>query len=105
MKQKLLLVLLCLSTFGVAQQLTLDDLTLDYYLPEGTSYNPDIPTPEEILGFQVGQMHAEHMQMVNYYQALAEASPRVSLEEYGRTYENRPLYLLKITSEQNQQNL
>ena len=105
MKQKLLLLLLCLSTLGTAQQLTLDDVTLDYYLPEGTSYDPDIPTPEEILGFQVGQMHAEHTQMVNYYQALAEASPRVSLEEYGRTYENRPLYLLKITSEENQQNL
>src|SRR5690625_5612359 len=33
--------------------------------------------------------------------ALAEASDRLTIEEYARTYENRPLVLLTITSEAN----
>lgn len=78
--------------------------SLDYYLSP-TDYNPAIPTPESVLGFPVGKQHAEPAQMAAYYRALAEASPRVTLEEYGRTYEQRELYLLTITTEANQQNI
>ncbi len=77
---------------------------LTYYLP-ATDYDPAIPTPVSVLGFSVGEQHAEPAQMAAYYRALAAASPRVTLEEYGRTYERRPLYLLTITTEANQQNI
>ena len=79
-------------------------VSLSYYLPT-TNYNPAIPTPESVLGFPVGEQHAEPAQMAAYYRALADASPRVTLQEYGHTYEQRPLYLLTITTEANQQNI
>ena len=71
---------------------------LEYYLPEGFTYNPAIPTPASVLGFQVGEWHVSHDQVVMYMKALAAASDRVQLEEYGRSYEQRPLLLLTITS-------
>jgi hypothetical protein len=37
--------------------------------------------------------------------AVAEASDRVTITEYARTYENRPLLMLTITSPQNHQNI
>ncbi|PRY89255.1 M14 family metallopeptidase [Mongoliibacter ruber] len=74
---------------------------LNYYLPEGYTYNPDIPTPKEVLGFEVGDWHASHDQVVNYMKAVAEASERVSFEIIGRTYELRPQTILTITSPSN----
>ncbi|MDR9417596.1 M14 family zinc carboxypeptidase [Gracilimonas sp.] len=94
--------------FGVmvqAQVLNPEPVTLDYYLPDNVTYNSQIPTPEEILGAQVGEWHVRHDQLVNYMYAVAEASDRVTIDEYARTYENRPLLMLTITSPQNHRNI
>ncbi len=80
-------------------------LTLDYYLPAGISYEKSIPTPESVLGAQVGEWHVRHDQLVNYMYAVAEASDRVTITEYARTHENRPLLLLTITSPKNHANI
>ncbi len=74
---------------------------LSYYLPEGYTYNPSIPTPASVLGYQVGEWHVSHDQVVMYMKALAVASDRVQIEEYGRSYEKRPLLLLTITAPSN----
>jgi len=78
---------------------------LSYYLPSNISYDKAIPTPESVLGFQVGQWHASHDKLVQYMQALANSSDRVTIENRGTTYEGRPLLLLTITSPKNHQNL
>ncbi|EKB48386.1 M14 metallopeptidase family protein [Cecembia lonarensis] len=75
--------------------------TLEYYLPEGFTYNPNVPTPKSVLGFEVGDWHASHDQVVMYMQAVAAASERVSIEIIGRSYELRPQVVLTITSPNN----
>jgi hypothetical protein len=75
------------------------------YLPADADPDPAIPTPESILGWEVGDWHVSHDKLVQYMQALAAASPRVSIKVTGHTYEQRPLLLLTITSAENQQNL
>ncbi|NVK51235.1 MAG: zinc carboxypeptidase [Cyclobacteriaceae bacterium] len=84
-----------LSTWASAQ------VDLSYYLPEGYTYNPDIPTPKEVLGYEVGEWHVTHDQLVMYMKAVAAASDRVIFEETGRSYENRPQTLLTISSPAN----
>lgn len=74
--------------------------TLDYYLPD-IPYDSKIPTPEQVLGFMPGEWHISHDQIVRYMYELAEASDRVTIEEYARSYEHRPLLLLTITSPKN----
>ncbi|MFN0215019.1 MAG: M14 family metallopeptidase [Saprospiraceae bacterium] len=74
--------------------------TLDYYLP-AANYNPAIPTPAAWLGYEVGEWHATHDQLLGYMKALDVASDRISLQEYGRSHENRPLVCLTITDPSN----
>ena len=101
MKKILSLLLLINFSLVFAQE----KVDLNYYLPKNTSYNTNIPTPESILGFQVGKWHASHDKIVQYMYALAEASDRITIKNRGKTYEDRPLLLLTITSPKNQQHL
>ncbi|MDR9417137.1 MAG: M14 family metallopeptidase, partial [Gracilimonas sp.] len=77
----------------------------DYFMPDGVTYNSEIPTPKEVLGAELGEWHVRHDQLVNYMYAVANASDRVTITEYARTYENRPLLMLTITSPDNHANL
>lgn len=101
MKLSNLIVLLSLISTSI---LLAQKPTLDYYLPK-TDYDENIPTPESVFGHQVGEWHLSHDKLVHYYYALAAASDRVTIQEYARTYENRPLLLLTITSTKNHRNL
>src|SRR5690554_7157038 len=96
-KIKRLFVVALLLFAGAARAQT----DLSYYLPEGYTYDPSVPTPAAVLGFQVGEWHVSHDQVVMYMKALAAASDRIQIEEYGRTYEKRPLLLLTITAPSN----
>ena len=80
-------------------------INLSYYLPVDVTYDPAIPTPAEVVGHEVGEWHITHDKLVFYMNALAEASDRVTLSEYARTYENRPLLLLAISSPENHANM
>jgi len=78
---------------------------LDYYLNDTANYNPSIPTPESVIGHQVGEFHVSHDNLSHYVQELSKASKRVKLVERGKTYENRTSWLMIITSESNHSNL
>jgi hypothetical protein len=73
-----------------------------YYLPQDVTYNPDIPTPQEFLGYQLGEQHITPYENYAYMRELARLSDRITVETYGRTYENRELLLLTVTSPANQ---
>jgi hypothetical protein len=49
------------------------------------------PSPQDVLGHALGERFTDHGQVVRYFDALAEASPLVSVERYGETGEGRPL--------------
>jgi len=120
MMSLLLILTFCCSAFAKAQQQkaipfqigtktlpeqTEPNPTLDYYLPQTVSYNPDIPTPQEIIGFIPGKWHITHDKLVQYMGILAEKSDRFTMENRGKTYEDRPLYLLTVTSPENHKNI
>ncbi|MAC69721.1 MAG: peptidase M14, partial [Gammaproteobacteria bacterium] len=62
-----------------------------------------VPTPERVFGFEPGADFklASYQQLLDFYQQLAAASPRVELEEIGTTVLGRPLLLLYISSAEN----
>lgn len=78
---------------------------LSYYLPQNTTYDKSIPTPQSVIGHEVGEWHITHDKLVEYMKALAASSDRITLENRGTTYEGRPLVLLTITSAKNHQNI
>jgi len=77
---------------------------LTYFLPD-IPYDKNLPTPEAYLGYQIGEWHVSHDQLLGYMKTLAAASPKAKLVEHGRTFENRPLIHLIITSEKNHKSL
>lgn len=99
--KKLLILTIMFCTAIQAQ----NNLDLSYYLPQGVNYNPAIPTPESIIGHQVGEWHVTHDKLVQYMYALANASDRITIEDRGTTFEDRSILLLTITSPQNHQRI
>ena len=92
-------LLISINTFSQTQ------ITLDYYLPQNVTYNSDIPKPADVLGHEVGQWHVTHDKLAQYMYAVANASNRITIENRGYTFEDRPLLLLTVTSPKNHQNL
>ncbi|MBT3241732.1 MAG: zinc carboxypeptidase [Bacteroidetes bacterium] len=99
MKLRLVFLMCCISTSLLAQY------ELDYYLPDGLRFNPEIPTPAEVLGHEVGEFHITHDKLVRYMEILDEKSERVSIQIIGYTHERKPLMLVAFTSEENQKDL
>jgi len=98
--KKLFVFFLFLSISISAQK-----VDLSYYLPKNVTYDKSIPTPKEVIGHEVGEWHVTHDKLVEYMKALAASSDRISIENRGKTYEDRPLLLLTITSPENHKNL
>lgn len=99
MKKHLTLLLTILSFWSFAQ------VDMTYYLPEGLSYNPDIPTPNEVLGYHPGEWHVSHDQLLYYMREVSAASDRMIMQEIARTYEGRPLVQITVSSPANLANL
>jgi len=78
---------------------------MSYYFGDETTYNEKVPTPESIIGYNIGQWHLSHDKIVKYLQILSESSNRIKFESRGETFEGRPLILLIITSEKNHEKL
>ena len=95
LKRLLLLVLFCGSTlYGQ-----------DYFFKKFHPFNADIPSPEQFLGYGIGEHHTRHDLIVSYLEKLAEVSDRASIHYYGKTHEGRKLVILTITSPENLSNL
>ena len=103
MKLFLVATFLCTALLSYAQTTLVD--TERFPIDPDLSYDSSIPSPVSYLGYELGQEFTIYQQVVDYLRTLADASSRIQLEEYGTTYEGRPLIYLAITSEENQQNL
>lgn len=71
------------------------------YLPKSQSYNTALSTPEQILGFGIGERHIRHDQLLRYFEQLSEGSDRVVLTDIGRTAEFRQQILATISTPEN----
>jgi hypothetical protein len=94
--KNILLVLLLGSYYSFTAQ----SVDLNYYLPD-IPLDDNISTPQEFLGYQVGDWHVSHDQLSFYMKHIAAQSDRIKINEIGRTHEGRPLLNLIITSPEN----
>ncbi|WP_035095476.1 M14 metallopeptidase family protein [Aquimarina megaterium] len=73
----------------------------DYFLKDKAPFNSEIPSPEEFLGYPIGQQHTRHDQIVAYFIKLAQTSDRATITSYGKTHENRKLVILTVSNPEN----
>lgn len=69
-------------------------------LPAGER-NTEIPAPAEVFGFETGEQHVRHDQLVSYFRELSAASDRVKLVSLGRTHERREQVMAIVSSPDN----
>jgi len=84
------------SSTELAQQ----GAAVEAYLPE-VSYNPAVAKPEDVMGHRIGKWHVTHDKLVMVMRELARTSDRVTIQEIGKTHEDRPIVQLTITSPEN----
>jgi len=99
----LVIILSAIMTFtSYAVQLPFSE-----YIPlQGVEwYDESIPKPEDIIGHRIGTRHTESLQAVNYFRAVTEASDIAVMQEYARSYQNRPLIYAVVTSRENHNRL
>lgn len=68
----------------------------------GVKYNADIPTFEQVLGYDVGERITSYADMHRYFEALHQAAPdRIKLHEYAKSWEGRKLIYAVIAKPEN----
>ncbi len=95
-----LLIFFLLSPFYINAQ-----VGLEYFLGDISEHNKLIPTPESVIGHEVGEFHISHDKLSHYIQEISKTSSRVKLVNRGQSYENRTSWLMIITSESNHSRL
>ncbi|MCH7776833.1 MAG: zinc carboxypeptidase, partial [Gemmatimonadetes bacterium] len=73
--------------------------TLSMLVPSAAT--AQVPTFRDITGHSFGERITQHHQMVRYLERLAEASPRVTIEAQGRSWEGRKFVMAVVTSPDN----
>lgn len=77
----------------------------DYFFPENAQFDSNIPTPEQFLGYALGDFHTRHDRVVSYMEKLAEVSDKANFQIIGYTNERRPQIVLTVTTPENYTNL
>ncbi|MFN3596976.1 MAG: M14 family zinc carboxypeptidase [Rubricoccaceae bacterium] len=97
MRLPLLAALVLSLSLATARAQPAVPLTAPFAAPGTTAYDAAIPTPEAVLGFQIGARHTRPDEVVTYFEAVARASDRVTLGEHGRTHDGRRLIHAIVT--------
>ena len=70
----------------------------DYYFEKYAPFDDNIKSPEEFLGYPIGEMQTRHDLIVSYMEYLSNVSDKAQILHYGQTYEKRKLVILAISS-------
>ena len=97
MKKVLFLAVFVCTLVGSSEVYSQERFDFDAAL----NYNDAIPSPSSFLGYEHGEKFTFHAHVLDYFEALAEASDRVTLHDYGYSHEGRRLVYAVITSTQN----
>src|SRR5215510_3151332 len=91
-------IFLCLLSINMKKLVTLFFL-LSVSL---CTFSQSVQSPEQFLGYKLGDRFTQHYKIVNYFKSVAQSVPDImKLEQYGETYEGRPLLLAFISSKEN----
>ncbi len=117
MKRSILFFVMCLGVIisSMAQPtFSKYEYSLDHFLPKSFpdiknggevklsgAFNPAIPQPKDILGYELGEFYPEWPAILHYMYTLNRVSDRVKVRTVGLTYEKRPIIEVIISSPEN----
>ena len=77
----------------------------DYYFEKYAPFDSDIKSPEEFLGYPIGDMHTRHDLIVSYMTYLSNVSDKADMFKYATSYEGRKLIYLIVSSPEKIKNI
>ncbi len=77
----------------------------NYFYPNKGNFDASIPTPEQFLGYAIGEQHTRHDRIVAYLKELDRLSDKVSFEIIGETFERRAQVVAIFSSPENHKNI
>jgi hypothetical protein len=77
----------------------------NYFYPNKGNFDASIPTPEQFLGYAIGEQHTRHDRIVAYLKELDRLSDKVSFEIIGETFERRAQVVAIFSSPENHKKL
>lgn len=92
MRKFLLFLVVALPSIAFAQN--------DYFF-KGKKFNPAIPSPQQFLGYAIGEHQTRYDRLVAYMNELDRLSDRVTVNVIGETYEKRPQLVVFFSSAAN----
>ena len=99
MKIKLLLLVVCVCAFAANFRAQTEE-KFDFYTRG--EYRAEVPRPQTILRYDVGDHHTTYAQMERVIESIAKTAPdRVKIFDIGLTNEYRMQHLVAISSPQN----
>ncbi|MEX2462646.1 MAG: M14 family metallopeptidase, partial [Balneolaceae bacterium] len=78
--------------------------TLFSLLLTATGY-AQLQSPDQFLGYELGERWTQHHNVLNYVKHVAEESDYVTIQTYGATNQHRELVYLIITTPENHENI
>ncbi len=67
----------------------------------GATYDPRVPTPRALLGYEIGEQFTSHQRMMRYIERIAAVSRRVKVDTVAHSFEGREMLVIAIGSEAN----
>jgi hypothetical protein len=77
----------------------------DYFFEKYSPFDEDIMSPEEFLGYPIGEMHTRHDLIVSYMTYLSNVSDKADMFSYATSYEGRKLIYLIVSSSEKIKNI
>ena len=77
----------------------------DYYFEKYAPFDENIKSPEEFLGYPIGEMHTRHDLIVSYMTYLSNTSDKADMFSYATSYEGRKLIYLIVSSPEKIKNI
>lgn len=71
----------------------------------GVNYDLSVPRPENVIGHKIGDRHTRTSQVVDYFEAIADVSDRVVLDDHAVSHKGRRLIHAIVTHPDNHKNL
>jgi hypothetical protein len=76
-------------------------IALCLFLHPLAGFAQQIPSPESLLGYSIGENFTFHYKVESYFNALDAASDKLLIQPYGSSYEGRPLFVAIISHASN----
>ena len=70
----------------------------DYYFSKYAPFDSNILSPEQFLGYPIGEMHTRHDLIVSYMKYLSETSDKADMFQYATSHEGRKLIYLILSA-------